>query len=123
MSLLPGQTMGPYSIVEQIGAGGMAAVYKAFQPSLSRHVAIKVLPASYALDPEFLERFRQEAVVIANLRHPNIVVVFDTGEHDGLTYIVMELIEGGTLAQHMRGVRTLDETTATLRPIASALDF
>src|SRR5262249_52894139 len=93
------------------------------QPSLSRHVAIKVLPASYAEDPTFLERFRQEAVVIANLRHPNIMVVFDTGEQDGVTYIVGELIEGGTLDEQLRGGLSLDHAVRLLRPIAAALDF
>jgi serine/threonine protein kinase len=95
MSVKPGQTLGQYVVIAPIGKGGMASVYRASQPSLSREVAIKVLPAFFADDATFHERFRQEAMSIARLRHPNILTVFDSGESDGVPYIVMELVEGG----------------------------
>jgi|SRR5579871_373155 len=85
--------LGSYQIVEQIGRGGMATVYKAFQASLSRYVAIKILPPARADDATFLERFHREAVVVASLRHPNILVVFDSNKHDDLTYSVSELMK------------------------------
>src|SRR6266568_1311289 len=98
MSVTPGSSLGPYRIVEQIGRGGMATVYKAYQPSLSRHVAIKVLPAFFVEDPNFLERFRQEAKAVASLDHPNILPIYDFDEEDGLAYIVTKLVDGGTLS-------------------------
>ena len=75
--IVPGSVLGPYEIVAQVGRGGMATVYKAYQPSLSRYVAIKVLPEFFANEPGFRERFQQEAVAIAQFRHPNIVAVHD----------------------------------------------
>src|ERR1700730_676691 len=101
MSMVPGATIGPYRIVEQIGRGGMATVYKAYQAALARYVAIKVLPAFFAEDTAFRERFQQEAIAIAKLRHPNILLVFDYGEEGGVTYLVSEFIDGGTLAEQI----------------------
>ena len=98
MTLAPGQTVGGYQIVEQIGRGGMATVFKAYQTSLSRFVAIKLLPAVYAEDHSFRVRFQNEATAIARLRHPNILAVYDYGEHEGVPYIVTELVSGGTLS-------------------------
>ena len=84
MQGLIGQTLGGYRIVSQIGKGGMATVFKAYQPSLDRYVAIKVMPSFYAeQDETFLKRFRQEAKAIASLRHPNILIVLDYGEQGG----------------------------------------
>jgi len=81
---LIGQTLGGYRIVSQIGKGGMATVFKAYQPSLDRYVAVKVMPSFYAeQDETFLKRFRQEAKAIASLRHPNILIVLDYGEQGG----------------------------------------
>ena len=80
MKLGPGVQVGPYQIVEQIGRGGMATVFKAYQPALERMVALKVLPEVLAEDPQFRERFRREAVAIAKLRHPSILTVYDHGE-------------------------------------------
>src|SRR5437773_12090882 len=102
MTLASGTALGAYRIVEQVGRGGMATVYKAFQPALERHVAIKVLPEFFADDPELRARFRREALTIAQLRHPNIVSVFDYGSEAGVTYLVTEFVEGGTLA-HVLG--------------------
>jgi formylglycine-generating enzyme required for sulfatase activity/outer membrane protein assembly factor BamD (BamD/ComL family) len=98
---LTGQTLGQYRIMEKIGRGGMADVYKAFQPRLERYVAIKVLPPALARDETFLERFKREARAVASLRHPNILTIHDYGEQEGLTYLVMEYVEGGTLKQRL----------------------
>ena len=87
---LIGQTLGGYRILSQIGKGGMATVYKAFQPSLERYVAVKVLPPYYAQQDEtFLKRFRLEARSVARLRHPNILTIHEYGEENETTFIVM----------------------------------
>ena len=123
MPLLPGDTLGPYRIVEQVGQGGMATVYKAFQPALSRHVAVKVLPEFFANEPGFRERFALEAVAVASLRHPSIPSVHDYGEDRGITYIVTEFIPGGTIDTLLGRILGVDETVKLLAPIASALDY
>ncbi len=102
MSALIGKKLGQLEVVEQIGQGGMATVYKAYQPALDRYVAIKVLPATYAKDPTFMERFVREARAIAKLYHPHILPVHDFGEQDGTTYIVMEYVSGGTLKRRLK---------------------
>jgi serine/threonine protein kinase len=103
MEDLSGRSFGVYRIVEPLGAGGMAAVYKAYQPSVDRHVALKILPRHLAQDAEFLGRFKQEAKVLAHLQHPHILPVHDFGETDGFTYIVMPFIKTGTLAMALQG--------------------
>src|SRR3972149_10522344 len=124
MPALIGQTLGGYRILSQIGKGGMATVYKAFQPSLDRYVAIKVLPPYYAAQDEtFLRRFRQEARAVARLRHPNILIVLEYGEQDGTTYIVMEYVEAGTLTDRLGNVMALGDVTHIIRQVASALDY
>src|SRR5260370_13022882 len=123
MSMVPGDTIGPYSIIEQVGRGGMATVHKAYQASLARYVAIKVLPAFFAEDAGFRERFQQEAIAIAKLRHPNILVVFDYGEENGITYLVSEFIESGTLVEQLGAPLPLDYALTSLTPLASALDY
>lgn len=123
MSLQPGSTIGPYRIIERIGAGGMATVYKAHHDALARYVALKILPEFLAEQEGFKERFQQEAVAIAHLRHPSILAVYDYGEQDGNSYIVEEFVEGGTLSDRMGKPHSLDETVAILSPIASALDY
>ena len=102
MTLEPGATLGPYEIVAQIGAGGMGVVWKAFDPSLNRHVAIKILPADLTSDPEWRLRFQREAQAAARLDHPNIAVIHQVGEEDGNPYIVMQLLDGRTLRQILR---------------------
>ncbi|HEX9676316.1 MAG TPA: protein kinase, partial [Anaerolineales bacterium] len=98
MNGIIGQTLGGYQILEQIGKGGMGTVFKAYQPSLERHVAVKILPPYFAdQDETFVKRFRQEARAVAKLRHPNILVVMDHGEQHGMTYLVMEYVDAGTL--------------------------
>jgi len=103
MALVPGTRLGPYEILGPIGAGGMGEVYRARDARLQREVAVKVLPASFVADPERLRRFEQEARATGQLNHPNILVVYDTGTHDGAPYVVAELLEGGTLRARMAG--------------------
>ena len=88
---------GRYRIVERIGSGGMADVYCAEDTHLGREVALKVLHRRFAQDEEFVERFRREATSAAGLQHPNVVGVYDRGEHDGTYYIAMEYLRGRTL--------------------------
>ena len=99
-----GTRLGPYEILGPIGAGGMGEVYRARDTRLGRDVAIKVLPPEFATDPERLRRFEQEARAAAALNHPNIVVVFDVGAHEGSPYLVTELLEGETLRERLQGV-------------------
>ena len=103
MSLSPGTKLGPYVIVAPLGAGGMGEVYRARDTRLGREVAVKVLPAEFASDPERLRRFEQEARATAALDHPNILAVFDIGTHEGTPYIVEQLLEGESLCQRLRG--------------------
>ncbi len=124
MSELIGQNLGAYRIIEQLGVGGMATVYKAYQPSMDRYVAVKVLPRHFAQDPTFLGRFEQEAKVIARLEHARILPVYDYGEQDEITYIVMRYLEGGTLGDRLAaGPITLDQTVRIVAQIAEGLDY
>src|SRR5215469_3073846 len=100
--LPPGTKLGPYVVQSLIGAGGMGEVYRARDASLKRDVAIKVLPASYSLDPDRLRRFQLEAEAAAALNHANILSVFHIGQQDGSSYIVSELLEGETLRERLR---------------------
>jgi tetratricopeptide (TPR) repeat protein len=95
--LIPGSRIGSYEIVALLGAGGMGEVYRARDRKLGREVAIKVLPESVAADPAALARFEREAKAVAALLHTNILSIFDFGMHDGVSYAVMELLEGETL--------------------------
>jgi serine/threonine protein kinase len=103
MENLTGKQFGPYQIVAPLGEGGMAAVYKAYQPGMERYVALKVLPRSYADDAQFLARFQREAKLLAQLQHPHILPVFDFGQAEGYTYIVMPYIQSGTLTDLLKG--------------------
>lgn len=124
MSDLIGKTFGPYRILEQIGVGGMATVYRAYQPSMDRDVAIKVLPHYLSEDKQFAERFQREAHAIAKLEHPHILPVHDYGEADGVTYIAMRYVQAGTLKELMSKERlSLDEINRLLGQIGSALDY
>src|SRR5215471_14130231 len=102
---LIGATLGKYKILASLGQGGMAYVYRAHQENLDREVAIKVLPPWYAADRNFVERFNQEARLVARLSHPNIVTIHDFSEQDGHLYIVMQLVEGGTLKHLLDSLR------------------
>src|SRR5215467_59552 len=98
---LIGTTLGNYRILAPLGQGGMARVYRAHQENLDREVAVKVLPPWYAADRSFVERFNLEARLVARLSHPNIVTVHDASEQHGHLYIVMQLVDGGTLKHRL----------------------
>jgi serine/threonine protein kinase len=117
---LIGTTMGRFHIVESLGAGGMAAVYKAYDNRLDRTVAIKVI-RSEKVDEKFLQRFDLEAKALAKLQHPNIVHILDYGEQDGMPYLVMDYLSGGTLKKLMGKAMDWSEAAALLAPIARAL--
>ena len=123
MSVRPGMRIGQYQISERIGRGGMATVYRAYHADLDREVAIKVLPEFFAEDPEYRQRFQHEARAVARLKHPNILEVFDYGNQDGVAYIVMELADGGTLAESLGSPMRLEDGLAILEPLAAALDY
>ena len=103
MENLTGKQFGPYQIVAPLGEGGMAAVYKAYQASMERYVALKVLPRHLSEDPQFISRFEREAKILAQLQHPHILPIFDFGQADGHTYIVMPFVHCGVLADSMKG--------------------
>ncbi len=123
MSQLTLTALGPYRLLSLLGAGGMAQVYRAFDPRLEREVAIKILSPALAGQAGFLERFKREARAAAQLDHPNILPIFDFGEERGVTYVVMPLIEGGTLRDRLvqRGVCSLRESLTILSQIALGL--
>jgi Tol biopolymer transport system component len=118
-----GQKLGPYQIVAPLGAGGMGEVYRALDPRLGREVAVKVLPAGLGDDPERRARFEREARTVGALNHPHICVLHDLGREGNVDYLVMELVEGETLAQRLeRGPLPLSETLRIGAEIADALD-
>lgn len=122
---LVGQTLGQYQVLEKIGEGGMAAVYRAWQPSLQRYVALKVLHPYLLKDAEFVERFKQEAIIAANLRHHNIVTIYEVGQDKGRIFIAMEFIEGRSLGEIIasEGAMALDRAIDVVAQVASALDY
>src|SRR5437660_3213756 len=122
MNIREGMALGPYRVMERIGRGGMATVHRAYHPGLDRYVAIKVLPDFFAEDPEYRERFQQEARSVARLKHPNILEVFDFGYEGGLAYLVLELVEGGTLSDRVGTPMDLRQSVHTLEQLAGALD-
>jgi len=101
MALAPGTRLGPYEILAPLGAGGMGEVYRARDTRLERTVAIKILPAQFSSDPVRKQRFEREAKTISSLNHPHICVLYDVGNQDGVEYLVMECIEGETLAKRL----------------------
>ncbi|MDL1901266.1 hypothetical protein FBR02_10895 [Anaerolineae bacterium CFX9] len=122
--IMIGTKLGVYEIVEELGRGGMATVYRAFQPSMERFVAVKVIHRAISAEPKMLERFQREARLIAKLEHPHLLPVYDyDGSHDP-PYIVMRYLEGGTLKDVLdRGPLPLTDTMFILRQISSALDY
>jgi serine/threonine protein kinase len=106
---LQGQTLGKYRVLEPLGRGGMAQVYRAYHPQLDRYVAIKVLRSDLVEEEEFLARFHREARAVARLRHPNIVQVFDFDVQDGIYYMVMEILEGDTLKARLNDYHSRGE--------------
>ncbi len=119
---LVGATLGQYHIVEAIGHGGMAVVYKAQQPALDRFVALKVLQPHQADTPEFRARFTREAKAVAQLNHPNILPIIDYGQAEDVNYIVMKYVAGGTLADRLKHPIDLATTARLITQIAAALD-
>src|SRR5690349_15980970 len=97
MTLVSGTRLGPYEIVAPIGAGGMGEVYRARDTRMGRDVAIKILPAEFALDRDRLRRFEQEVRAAGTIIHPNLITIFDVGTDNGSPYLVMELLDGATL--------------------------
>jgi serine/threonine protein kinase len=123
MAILTGRRLGPYEILSAIGAGGMGEVYKARDTRLDRIVAIKVLPPHLADRAELRERFEREAKTIASLNHPHICTLYDTGRQDDIDFLVMEYIEGETLAQRLaKGPLPLEQVMRYAIEIADALD-
>ena len=122
MPLAPGHRLGPYEVLSSLGAGGMGEVYKARDTRLDRFVAVKVLLASVAADPERRERFEREARAVSALNHPHICALYDVGRQDGVDYLVMELVEGETLADRLgRGPVPLEPALKLASEIADAL--
>jgi eukaryotic-like serine/threonine-protein kinase len=123
MSLAPGTRIGPYEVTAQIGAGGMGEVYRATDTHLKRHVALKVLPDALASDAERLARFQREAEVLASLNHPNIAALYGLEKSAGITALVMELVDGPTLADRIEvGPIPWDEARPIATQLADALE-
>src|SRR6476469_6397598 len=123
MALTPGARLGPYEILALLGAGGMGEVYKSRDTRLDRTVAIKILPETFAADPQFRERFDREARTISQLDHPHVCALYDVGEQDGTAFLVMQFLEGETLADRLtKGALPIDQAIKTAIEIASALD-
>ena len=124
MTFAPGENVGPYRIIEQLGQGGMATVFKAYHAGLDRYVAIKVMHPAFKQDPNFLARFQREARVVAKLDHPNIVPIYDYAEHNNNPYLVMKFVEGETLkARLSRGPLTRDEGLRIVDAVGKGLAF
>ena len=123
MALNAGTRLGPYEIQSRLGAGGMGEVYEARDTRLDRTVAIKVLPDDFAFDPALAQRFEREAKTLAALNHPHICTVFDVGQHDGMTYLVMEHLKGATLRERLEhGQLDVDELLSMAAQVADALE-
>ncbi|MFC1879367.1 protein kinase [Chloroflexota bacterium] len=126
---LEGQTLGKYRVMEPLGRGGMAQVYRGFHPQLNRYVAVKVLRSDLVEEAEFLARFQREAQAVAGLRHPNIVQVHDFDTQHGLYYMIMELLDGDTLKAHLNKHRTRSQRMPTgeiariLSDVLAGLEF
>ena len=128
-SSLEGQSLGKYRILEPLGRGGMAQVYKAYHPLLDRYVAVKILRSDLVEEEEFLARFRRDARAVAALRHPNIVQIYDFDVQNDLYYMVMELLEGDTLKAYLNTLRVhseklpLGETVRIFTDVLSGLAY
>src|SRR5437667_12637165 len=124
MPLTPSTKLGPYEILTPLGAGGMGEVYRARDTRLDRTVAVKILPVQFSDDPVRKQRFEREAKTISSLNHPNICTLHDVGSQDGVDYLVMECVEGETLAKRLeKGPLPLEEVLKYGVQIASALDM
>ncbi len=124
MPFVVGENVGPYRIIEKLGRGGMATVFKAYHAALDRYVAIKALHPAFMEDPNFLARFQREARVVAKLEHPNIVPIYDFAEHEGRPYLVMKFIEGDTLkARVVRDGVLKDQIIDIVEAVGAALTY
>jgi tRNA A-37 threonylcarbamoyl transferase component Bud32 len=129
MTVLPGKTVGKYRIIERLGRGGMAEVYKAYHPGLDRHVAVKVMHPFLVEEGDFVGRFEREAAAVAKLRHPNIVQIMDFDHEGDVYYMVMEFIDGPTLKAELEERSRMgqpfdpEEATRILTPIGNAVDY
>src|SRR6476659_3232509 len=119
MPLSTGTRLGSYEVIGLLGSGGMGEVYKARDTKLNRDVALKVLPGAFALDPDRLARFKREAQVLASLNHPNIAAIYGLEEANSVDALVMELVEGSTLADRIEhGPIPIDEALPIAKQIA-----
>ena len=124
MPFIIGENVGPYRLVEKLGKGGMATVFKAYHPSLDRYVAIKALHPAFMEHPGFIERFEREAKVVARLEHPNIVSIYDFSEHEDRPYLVLKYVRGETLKARLEKSKlTYKESRHIFRVISSALAY
>ena len=125
MQDLVGRAWGRFLIIEERGRGGMAVVYRAYDNVLQRTVALKVLLPHLAANAEFTRRFEREAITAANLRHPNIVIIYDVGSHESFQYIVMEYLDGPTLHQEIQrmGPLPISRVVSIIGQLANALDY
>lgn len=124
MAILPGKRVGPYEILSAIGAGGMGEVYRAHDGRLNRDVALKVLPEISAADPDRMARFEREARVLGALNHPNIAAIYGVEEFGSGRALVMELVEGPTLADRIAaGPVAVDEALPIAKQVAEALEY
>ncbi len=124
MPFVVGETIGPYRLVEQLGQGGMATVYKAYHAALDRYVAIKALHPALLEEPGFLARFQREAHLVARLEHPNIIPIYDFSEHEGRPYLVMKYIKGQTLKAYLAGQRPeMKEILRIVEAVGAALAY
>jgi eukaryotic-like serine/threonine-protein kinase len=123
MALTPGRKLGPYEVLGELGAGGMGEVYRARDTRLDRTVAVKILPEHLSSDPGRRARFEREAHTISRLSHPNICALFDIGDQDGIHYVVLEYLEGRTLADRLtKGPLPVSEVLKVGADIAAALE-
>lgn len=124
MSFNTGENVGPYRVMEKLGRGGMATVYKAYHASLDRYVALKVLHPAFLEDPNFLARFQREARLVAKLEHPNIVPIYDFADHEQQPYLVMKYVEGETLKAHLsRGRLSVDQIWDVVNAVGAGLGY
>ncbi|HEX9923060.1 MAG TPA: protein kinase, partial [Anaerolineae bacterium] len=124
MSITPGENIGAYRVIEQLGSGGMATVFKAYQAALDRYVAVKILHPAFKADPQFFERFKREAQIVAKLEHSNIIPVYDFDEYKSEPYLVMRYIQGDTLKPHIKDKpMPAGEILRLMRPVCQALSY
>ena len=124
MPLVEGQTLGPYRVLQLLGRGGMATVFKGYHARLDRPVAIKAIHQAYTRDENFLTRFEREARIVARLDHPNIVPIYDYAEHEGQPYLVIKYIEGQTLKEVIAAEPPpLERIVDLMSTVAAALDY